>query len=170
MSDVNQVEFHVMHFCAKYLREEKVRSKSLSQYHTEDIYPPSTISNWSFINILIEHHSKCPKATSRNEVTSRFYLTWKLISTCTHLRLQSSKPRRGEEEEANKFFSCRSIFSHRAFTQFPLPLLTHFHGEGLLISEHCLDCSPRRWIVHLGGGSVSQDILIFLWTHQTPVS
>ena len=137
----------------------------------EDIYPRSTISNLSFINLLIEYHSKCPiKATSRNEVTSRFYLTWKLISTYTHLRLQSSKPRRGLEEEANKSFSYRSKFSRRAFTQFPLPLWTHFHGGGLLISEHCLDCSPRRWIVHLGGGSVSQDILIFLWTHQTPVS
>ena len=126
------------------------------------IGPLSTFSKSIILNVL--------KATSRNEATSLFYLTWKLISTCTHLRLQSSKPRRGEEEEANKFFSYRSKFSHRAFTQFPLPLLTHFHGEGLLISEHCLDCSPRRWIVHLGGGSVSQDILIFPCTNQSPVS
>ena len=51
---------------------KRVRSKSLSQYHTEDIYPRSTISNCSFINILIEHHSKCPKShISQFEATSR---------------------------------------------------------------------------------------------------
>ena len=125
MSDVNQVEFHVMHFCAKYLREEKVRSKSLSQYHTEDIYPPSTISNWSFINILIEHHSKCPEShiPILFDLKADFHL-----HPPEAAKLEAKERRRGRGEQI--FLMSLNLFSPGLHTV-PLAIVDSFSRRGL---------------------------------------
>ena len=157
MSDVNQVEFHVMHFCAKYLREEKVRSKSLSQFHTEDIYPPSTISNWSFINILKEHHSKCPKShiSQWSHIPILFDLKADFnLHPPEAAKLEAKERRRGRGEQI--FLISLKVFSSGLHTV-PLAIVDSFSRRGLahlwalswlFTSE--VDCSPRRWIGFTG--------------------
>ena len=114
----------------------------------EDIYPPSTISNLSFINLLIEYHSKCPK--SHISQWSHIPILFDLKADF-HLhppeaaKLEAKERRRGRGEQI--FLISVNIFSSGLHTV-PLAIVDSFSRRGL---AHLWALS---WLfsVHLGGG------------------
>ena len=97
----------------------------------EDIYPPSTISNLSFINLLIEYHSKCPK--SHISQWSHIPILFDLKADF-HLhppeaaKLEAKERRRGRGEQI--FFISLKIFSSGVHTV-PLAIVDSFSRRGL---------------------------------------